>query len=216
LFLLALCLTSLFSGERAAKMDDMLLCAAGRRQAAAAKLLAALAVSFALYLQFYGLQILIVALTYGLDGASLSAHTAWSWLAVFSGRTLGGIFGGVALAALAALLASAFLAAFSSAVFRNTLVALLVYAAFVAAQIVSVNIAMNGDMWGFSDGPVRETVSRIIYLFPANVLFDGSNGSQIMILSSLRNVGISLAVSVSLVVASAALAPAMYLKRRKA
>jgi hypothetical protein len=213
LFLLALCLAPLFSGERAAKMEAVMLCAAKKKSAAAAKLLAALSVALTFFLLFYGLLFLIVALTYGLDGARLSAFD--NWLASYSNRTLSCIFSGVAFAALASLLASAFMVAFSSAAFRHTAAALLVYAAFIAVQFGLVNICANSFMWGLGDGPAWETISRITYSLPGNVLFD-SNVSQVMILSDPWNLTTTIAVSSALAMASAAFAPALYMKRRKA
>lgn len=215
LFLLALCLAPLFSGERGAKMEGVLLCAAKRGRAAAAKLLTAFSVTLALVLLFYGMQLLILALTCGLDGASVpTVYTNWSYPSY--GSTLLGSFAGTALLTLAAMLALAFLAALASAAFRNTLAAMLAYAVLIAAHFVLAGI-VSSEVWVYLKGSALGTVSRFIYLLPGNVLYDGSAGTQIgRILADPKYVAFGLALSLAIAAAAAASAWALYFKRRKA
>lgn len=215
LFLLALCLTPLFSGERTAKLEGILLCAAKRRRASTAKLLAALTVTLAIFIVLYGAQLLVVALTYGLNGAMSSAYYS-NWGFARTDRTLIGIFAGQALVWLSAMFALAFLAALFSSASRNTLTAMLMYAALIAVHIVLVNV-VNSEFWHSLEGPVWQTVSKIVYLLPVNALYDGEAGAEIgMILSDLRYVAGGLLLSLSLAAAAAASAQALYQKRRKA
>ncbi len=215
LFLLALCLTPLFAGERAAKLESVLLCAAKRKRASAAKLLAALTATLAIFIVLYGTQLLAVSLTYGLDGAVSSAYYS-NWGYARTDRTLLGIFAGQALVWLSAMLALAILAALFSSAFRNTLAAMLAYAALIAIHIVLVSI-VNSGFWHSLKGPVWETVSTIVYLLPGNALYDGNYGMEIgSILSDLRYVAAGILLSLSLAAAAAVSAHALYRKRRKA
>jgi ABC-type transport system involved in multi-copper enzyme maturation permease subunit len=214
LFLIALCLAPLFSGERAAKMEGVLLCAAKRRLSVVAKLLAAMAQTLIIFAALYGMQLLVLMLTYGLDGAMASAYYC-GWLGVTTDRTLLGVFAGEALVALAAMLALAMLAALFSAAFRNTLVALIAYAGLAAAHFVSVNIIRSG-VWLLLKGSVWETVSKIIYLLPGNVLNDGNGGFQVNeILADPGYVAAGLLLSLAVAAAAAVFTQAVYLKRRK-
>jgi ABC-type transport system involved in multi-copper enzyme maturation permease subunit len=214
LFLLALCMAPLFSGERAAKMEGVLLCAAKRRQLGMAKLLAASVLTLIIFVLLYGMQLLAVGLTYGLDGAAVSDNY-YSWLGLSFVRTQLGLFAGGALVALAAMLALAFITALFSAAFRNTLIAMLAYAGAVAAQFVLMSV-VNSEVWHSLKGPAWKTVSDIVYLLPGNALFDVSRSLQIdMILYDLGYVAVGLLLSLGAAAAAAAFAKGLYFKRRK-
>jgi hypothetical protein len=129
LLLLILGLLPLFTGERAARMEGILLCSAGRARAAAAKMLAASVLACALVPLFMVSDFLIVAITYGFDGAMLPVLET------------GGIsnLGAFALALLSVMLAGAAcasLVALASALSRHTLAALLLAGVFIAVQFL--------------------------------------------------------------------------------
>lgn len=216
LLLLALALAPLFSGERTAKMEDMVLCSAGRLRAALAKLFSATVTGLAAFLLFYGGQFLLVAATYGLTGAALPSTVLGPWMSAYVTESVGAYYVSVMLVTLASVLAAAASAALASAAFRHPFSSLAGCAGIVAVQYVLYSAVMNHPIWGltFLDTSAGMLVSKIIDLLPVPALVDGS--SLGMILVNPANVWLGLGISLAIVAASAWYSQACYLKRRKA
>lgn len=128
--ILVLALSALFAGEKTARMEPVALCAAGRRRAARAKIAAALLTAAGLFVLFYGSSILLVTLSYGLDGGEAAA----TGLYAREGETLAQNLTAYLALSLTALLASAALTAWVSTVFAHPMTALLGGAAAAAVQ----------------------------------------------------------------------------------
>lgn len=216
LLLLALVLSPLFSGERTAKMESLVLCFRGRLHAVVAKELATAVCAAAAFLLFYGGEVLLVAATYGLDSAALPISALGPWMSAFTAQSIGAYYASVLLVTLAAVLAAAALAALCSAAFRHPFASLAGFAVIVAAQYALQNAVMNQSYWGltFLDAPAGRIVSNIIDMLPASALFDGS--SLAMILVNPANVWLGLGISLAIIAASAWMAPVCFLKRRRA
>lgn len=149
LLLIVLAVSPLFSGERAARMEGILLCSAGRGRAAAAKMLAASACAGALALLFFAAQFLLVACTFGFDGALLP---------VTEGSAVSNL-GALALALPALVLAAAACAAYvslASALSRHTALALLLAGLFIATQFAPeyfIDQCVTNWLFGRIDNP---------------------------------------------------------------
>lgn len=176
LILTILVLASLFPAERTARMEPILLCAAGRRRMALAKMAAALTAGLGFYALIFGVQMLILGLTYGFDGFDAPARAMGAmWQDGTAGRAML-----VYLAvSLAAALASAALAAWMSAVFRSSLPALLGGGLAVAAQVALFDLAAgyylrNWSVYARLSLETKSLLRRIFSLLPAMTLGDNT------------------------------------------
>jgi ABC-type transport system involved in multi-copper enzyme maturation permease subunit len=203
-------LVPLFASESAGKMEGILLCAARRKRAVSAKLLAALLYAAAITVALYGLPVLLTALTYGLDGASLPASTLNGWLSYLPGEAIGFVYLKAGLVSLMAALACALAVSLGSSLFRNPLPALLGCAAIIVAQYVP---AILGQTFALTqlitefDLPVR-----IAALLPAVPL---TFTSQLFYSLDWRG-DFEIAVALSLLISGLALwlTPRLYLRPR--
>lgn len=202
LFLLVLGLLPVFTQENTARMDGVLLSTAKRGRAAATKVLASAAFALLVALLVYGFETLVIALTYGLDGANAPAATLFQFSAQ-SMQTIGGYYTLAGLSAAAAVAASAALVTLSSSLFRQPLPALLLAAALVAAQFApSLAFGSNRNLLAYMN------------LLPAPALTSPWNwlGS----LSAVKYTAFALAFPALLSVLLFCLAPRCFLRRRKA
>ena len=212
LFLLVLGLLPLFSQESSSRMEGVLLCAVERHRAAMAKMLAAAAFALGVPVLIYGFETLVLALTYGLDGASVPISTLYEFSFKSGGRTVGGLYALVGLAVIAAAMASAALIALSSSLFRNPVLSLLFTAALIAVQFLSntflTGIAFRGNSINLNH------LQQFINLLPAPALINVYTW-----IDSMRDADLAafaLAFPALLTSLLFWLAPRHYLKQRKA
>lgn len=213
LFLLALSLLSVFSGERSARMESILLGAARRRQGALAKLAAMTVFALMTFLLLYGQRLLMIALTYGIDGANAPVSTI-SFLPDTAGMTVGSLFGTAALISLAAALASAAAAALSSALLRrHPLLSLLGFGLFIGFQMMLLAVRSNHFFWNISLSSMP-LLEQTVNMLPACVLC--SSDTLLNTVWNAGNVALGLGISIVLIALTVWLAPRLFLRRRKA
>ena len=212
LFLLALGLLPLFNRERSSRMESVLLCSTKRVKAAEAKMLVGLCYASALAILFFGLEFLVVALTYGLDGASLPMSAMGSWYSG-SSMTIGEAYTLAAIAALLAAVACGALVSLASALFRHPLAVLLCAGAFIAIQFV-LSDAFNSYGRFFMDKPLLYYLQSYIYRLPAVVLI--IKLKLVVSMAELRYAVFLIGFPALLTGLIFWLAPRHYLKQRKA
>lgn len=213
LFLLALSLLSVFSGERSAHMESILLGAARRKQAAMAKLAATAVFALIAFLLLYGLQFLLIVLVYGIGGVNAPASTM-GYIYGGADSTVGALFGRAALISLAATLACAAAAALSSALLRrHPLLSLLGFGLFIGIQMMLLTARINQFYWGI-DMSSMPLLERTVNMLPACVLC--SSDALLNTVWNAGNVALGLGMPIVLIALTVWLAPRQFLRRRKA
>lgn len=216
--LLLLILPPLFAGEAAARMESVLLCAAGRKRAVRAKMAVAFAEGLGVWMLFYGGQILMIALTYGLAGAG-APYTGF--YDVF-GWTMGGMLMTYLAVSLITTLAMAAVIAWMSAIFNRPLTALAGGAGTVIAQltatiIVNRSLGYHTVFLPFVDSPAADTAIRAVYLLPASALWPWTGGYTLTGAGGgMTVVLICLAWAIPAIGLSLGLGPMRWLRQRKA
>ena len=216
LLLLVLGLIPLFAGESTAKMESILLCSAKRQHTAIAKLFMAICYAIVLTILLYGEQVLIVAMTYGLDGIFLSASILNGWIAYLPGETIGHVYMKVGLITIAAMAACAAVVALASSLFRHPLPSLMGSVVLIAVQYIPNAVSRNSYMWnlGFLDNPPWYYLAQFTRLLPVVAVSDSYR--LIYVLSNPYSVLIGLMLSLFITVVLAWFAQKNFLKQRKA
>lgn len=163
-----LALLPLFNGEHSSKMESIVLYAAQRRKAAAAKLLAALSFTSAVAVLYFAFNFLITALPYGLDGASLPVATMQYWHGS-SQLTVGGAYALSSLAIILAAVACAALVCISSTLFRHPLLSLLCAGALIVLQFLFKD-SFGDIVPSWSASPFWFFVNNRVHQLPLNML----------------------------------------------
>lgn len=202
LFLLVLGLLPVYAQEGTSRMEGVLLSSAKRGRASAAKALAAVVFALLVALLVYGMETLVIALTYGLSGAStpVSALSHWSQQSTL---TIGEYYTLAGLTVVAAVTASAALVALASSLFRQPVAALITAAALIAAQFLLVIAAGNS--------PASQIYMNLL---PAPAL--ASPWSWLDSLLDAKYAAFALIFPALLSIFLFCLAPRCFLRRRKA
>ncbi len=202
LLLIVLGLLQLYTQESSSKMDGVLLSAAKRGRATAAKTLAAMAFTLGGALFVCGVEVLVVGLTLGLDGANMPLSALHNWSAA-SDETIAAFYALVAGVIVMAAVAWSALVVLASSLFRNPVAALLFAAVCLAAQM-AIGMTMNSSspLYAYSQ------------LFPVPVLI--SPWSWLEDVIQAKYAAFALVFPSAIALFALGFAPRCFLKHRKA
>lgn len=214
-FVLGLAILSLFAGEGSSRMESVLLCAAGRRKAAFARMLAAFGFACAVAVLFFGMEIVFALISYGAGGAPLS-------LAEIEGYGSGagmpaGLAFGLYMLSVAIIAASiAALVALASALFRHPVPALLLAAAFIFVQFLPSMFFDWYSAWRVQQPLISWETAYYDYAvrMPAMLLMNRYHA--VSSVSSTQFMHLAFGLPALIIALCLWLAPRRFLKRRKA
>ncbi len=210
LFILGFGLLPVFYAERTARMEGMTLCARSQSKMAAAKLLAASCFTVGVALLFYGFNVAVAAVVYGLDGASLPQTAINYWDGSTGAWTLGASYALSSLAIVLAALACAALVCISSTLFRHPLLSLLCASVSIALQIVAADTLSHSLLQMSS--PFWYQLNDYFAKLPAMTLVHQYIGSM----AQANNAVFLIACPALIIALCCWLAPRLFLRRRKA
>jgi hypothetical protein len=138
----------------------------------AAKLATAALYALSSAVLIFGSQLLILALTFGPDGASAPTSSLSGWVDGLAGETLGEIFLRIGIVSLVSTVAVAAVIALASSFTRHPLFSLLSGSALVAMQFLPMILASYRYPWGlnFMDVPFWYHAFNLAMLLPTIAL----------------------------------------------
>ncbi len=209
--LLALIVLPLFGKERSSRLESILLCSPRRTPACIAKMLAAAVYAAALVVLFLGLELLISAITYGLEGAFAPSKIAPGLSNIASC-----LFG--LLATMLAAAACASLIALATTLTRNTLLALLIAAILIAVQVLisrAIDDGVSAWLFRWIDDRTLEPPWYYEYQVHARMLPVNALLNNTVMGYGFNYMAFTLGLPIGLSALLIWLSPKLFLKRRK-